>query len=275
MDNACLQFPILDTNCFWVCLHDLIMSACDLFIPKFSISAKSSPRWFNGNIRHSLNQIHTLRRSIRRNSSAQKLAKLSDLETGLEDLIISSKVEYESHLFSSFASNPKKLYGHLNSLKSFSSPKFVVHKSTTLCSPCDKAEAFNSFFHSTFTSNVFCLPPIDCMPTPSSQLNAIYLKTEEVYQALSRLDPYKATGCDEMHPSVLKHSAHSLCEPINHVSFRVYKSVSDIANYRPISLLCVLSKVLESLVYDKIIDFLRPKFTSSQFGFLKNRSCLL
>ena len=108
MDNACLQFPILDTNCFWVCLRDLIMSACDLFIPKFSISAKSSPRWFNGNIRHSLNQIHTLRRSIRRNSSAQKLAKLSDLETMLEDLIISSKVEYESHIFSSFASNPKK-----------------------------------------------------------------------------------------------------------------------------------------------------------------------
>ena len=294
MDNACLQFPILDTNCFWVCLRDLIMSACDLFIPKISLSAKSSPRWFNSNIRHSLNQIHTLRRSIRRNSSSQKLAKLSDLEKMLEDLIISSKVEYESHLFSSFASNPKKLYSHLNSLKSFSSPKFVVHKSTTLCSPCDKAEAFNSFFHSTFTSSVFCRP-IDCMPTPSSQLNAIYLETEEVYQALSRLDPYKATGCDEMHPSVLKHSAHSLCEPIAMLfnqslstcivpkEWKIHKihpipkskSVSDIANYRPISLLCVLSKVLESLVYDKIIDFLRPKFTSSQFGFLKNRSCLL
>ena len=48
---------------------------------------------------------------------------------------------------------------------------------------------------------------------------------------------------------------------------------SSFANYRPISLLCVTSKVLESLIYNKVIDFIQPKL-SSQHGFLKNRSCL-
>ena len=28
--------------------------------------------------------------------------------------------------------------------------------------------------------------------------------------------------------------------------------LSDVSNYRPISLLCILSKVLESIVYDKL-----------------------
>ena len=44
--------------------------------------------------------------------------------------------------------------------------------------------------------------------------------------------------------------------------------------YRPISLLCILSKVLESVIYNKIINFVWPKINNNQFGFLRNRSCL-
>ena len=47
---------------------------------------------------------------------------------------------------------------------------------------------------------------------------------------------------------------------------------SKICNYRLISILCILSKVMETIVYSKIIDFIRPLLTRSQFGFLPNRS---
>ena len=47
-----------------------------------------------------------------------------------------------------------------------------------------------------------------------------------------------------------------------------------IKNYRPISLLCMLSKILERIVYNHIIDFIRPQLSTNQFGFLKGRSCL-
>ena len=49
---------------------------------------------------------------------------------------------------------------------------------------------------------------------------------------------------------------------------------SDPTNYRPISLLCVVSKVLERIVYEKVAPFIRPLLSHQQFGFLKNRSCL-
>ena len=45
-----------------------------------------------------------------------------------------------------------------------------------------------------------------------------------------------------------------------------------VENYRPISLLCILSKVLESIVYSKIIDFVQDTLCQHQFGFLRNRS---
>ena len=158
-------------------------------------------------------------------------------------------------------------------MKAINAPNFVVYNSSTLYDPVNKAEAFNNFFHSTFTSSQFCMPPLDSMPTPSTQLSHCEVSSEEVYQALIYLDPGKAVGCDVMHPSVLKHCAASLLEPVTNLfnlslstskvpdEWKVHKicpipkskDVTDVTNYRPISLLCVLSKVLESLVYDRLI----------------------
>uniref|UniRef100_A0A1X7T194 Reverse transcriptase domain-containing protein n=1 Tax=Amphimedon queenslandica TaxID=400682 RepID=A0A1X7T194_AMPQE len=47
-----------------------------------------------------------------------------------------------------------------------------------------------------------------------------------------------------------------------------------VENYRPISLLCILSKVLESIIYAKIIPFLSDLLCRHQFGFLKGRSAV-
>ena len=47
-----------------------------------------------------------------------------------------------------------------------------------------------------------------------------------------------------------------------------------IKNYRPISLLCSVSKVLECLVYDKIVNFVTQSISLSYFGFLHGKSSL-
>ncbi len=73
--------------------------------------------------------------------------------------------------------------------------------------------------------------------------------------------------------------AHFLFELSGHQSHKITPipkkgDLLEIINYRPISLLCILSKVLESIIYHKIIDFIRPKLSRHQFGFMKNKSCL-
>ena len=47
----------------------------------------------------------------------------------------------------------------------------------------------------------------------------------------------------------------------------LYKS--DIKNCRPIFLLCVISKVLEKLIHNQIINFLYPLISIHQFGSVK------
>ena len=61
-----------------------------------------------------------------------------------------------------------------------------------------------------------------------------------------------------------------------HTIIPVFKSGDrvSVTNYRPISLLCNVSKVLETLIYDKIISHLNRFISPVQFGFLKNRSVI-
>ena len=51
---------------------------------------------------------------------------------------------------------------------------------------------------------------------------------------------------------------------------------SNVKNYRPISLLCNISKALERLVYNKVLDYYSSSIShySYQFGFCKNKSTL-
>ena len=60
------------------------------------------------------------------------------------------------------------------------------------------------------------------------------------------------------------------------VSIHKKGNVNHGSNYRPISLLCSMSKIIEKLVYNGIISFLNKQyfFYKYQFGFRKNHSTL-
>ena len=47
-----------------------------------------------------------------------------------------------------------------------------------------------------------------------------------------------------------------------------------VENYRPISLLSLVSKVLERCIHKKILPFLQPIISDGQHGFMPNRSCV-
>ena len=97
--------------------------------------------------------------------------------------------------------------------------------------------------------------------------------------------PQVQTRC--LPASLLKHCAHVLHKPLAHifslslklgifpkqwkiadvVALHKKKSKSDPCNYRPISLLPIVSKLLEQIVNDQLSKFLAPKLNMHQFGF--------
>ena len=115
---------------------------------------------------------------------------------------------------------------------------------------------------------------------------------DEVYKLLVALDTTKSQGPSGINPIVLKVCAAVLAPPLanffticinsasiptqwkSHLIVPIPKSGSKslVNNYRPISLLSNVSKVLERLIYDRISDFIRSRISQYQFGFMMHRS---
>ena len=122
----------------------------------------------------------------------------------------------------------------------------------------------------------------------------IEISQPDVFDILTSLDASKACGIDNFNPKIFKYCAAPLLQVICHlfsVSLQnssipqewrthcvipIFKTGdrSSVCNYRPISLLCILSKVLERIVYNNIIRHIQGKLTKHQFGFLPYRSTL-
>lgn len=284
-----------DVEFIWINLKSVIWEACNLLVPRCEAKKRTGPRWFNHEVRHLLNRVHTTRRRIKRGSSTSLLSKLDMLEKELGGAIATAKANYEKQLISTFHTNPSKLYRRLAELsRSRSSPQLIIYQDSPVHDPYNKARIFNEFFNSTFTVSDYILPPPECLPSPSSQLSHVAIDSSDVFQTLIKLDPTKAVGCDKIPPRLLKCCATSLMEPITHLlttslktctipdEWKIHQIVPILkkgdktcpTNYRPISLLCTTSKILESIIYDKVAPFIRPLISDEQFGFLKNRSSL-
>lgn len=123
----------------------------------------------------------------------------------------------------------------------------------------------------------------------------IEISTPGIEKLLSNLDPHKAAGPDQIRPIILKNVCKEI-SPFLQILFSkclksgatpqpwrmanvvpIYKKgqKSDPANYRPISLTCILCKTLEHIVSSSIAKhFTRSNlFYELQHGFREKRSC--
>ena len=161
-----------------------------------------------------------------------------------------------------------------------------------------KASLFNKFFHSVFTKTNTSIPNSLDSSVPTEHVHnylaEISITINEVYNPLINLDPSKATGYDGIGPRILKACADCLSKPLLylfvkslehciipadrliHIIVPIFKSDKKnlITNYRPISLLSNISKILERIVYDKIISYVSNYISPLQFGALQGRSSL-
>ena len=162
----------------------------------------------------------------------------------------------------------------------------------------DKAETLNSFFTSVFTKeNKNKLPRLEkCSYSKGASITKISITPEAVKKKLQNLDPSKAQGPDGIPSKVLKELSEELSQPLsslfnlsietgvvpedwrtaNVVAIFKKGTKSDPGNYRPVSLTCIISKVLESLIRDDLVKYMTENelYSTCQHGFRQNRSCI-
>ena len=167
---------------------------------------------------------------------------------------------------------------------------------TPLLSPLTSGKLhFSTDFFNQSSLQVLSWIPLLFPPPPTFLLDKLEITVHDVFVGLSHLSSKKSVGIDGISSVVWKSCATALCEPVHHLFTLcfsqsyippewkihcvtpIFKSGDKVSvkNYRPISLLCIISKVFERIVFDKIYDHIASFIIcSEQYGFLRKRSTI-
>ena len=158
----------------------------------------------------------------------------------------------------------------------------------------EKAEVFAAQFSGKMSVPDPNRPTPNLDPRCMDRLDSIDINEDEVRRLLKKVNTKKATGPDEISPHLLKKCASELAKPLMRI-FRacvrtqtwptlwktarvtpVHKKNEKCnpKNYRPVSLLSVISKIFEKIIAKQLTEHLDQHhlLSNRQFGFRKNRS---
>jgi len=216
----------------------------------------------------------------------------------LRSLTRTLKRNYEIDLANNIKDNPKAFWKYVNSKLKTKLPVDTLRTSDNreATSNQDKANVLNEYFASVFTQEDLSNVPVFPELFEGPPLTDIRVSEEDVYDKLVNLDISKSPGPDFWHPRFFKEAAFELTKPLT-VLFQksldtgvlpdVWKTANVVpvfkkgdrklpSNYRPISLTLVICKILESVIRDKIFEYLLRNnlLSNQQHGFVPGRSCI-
>ncbi|CAB4006426.1 Hypothetical predicted protein, partial [Paramuricea clavata] len=287
-----------DINECWSQWKEWFLNAVQKYIPVKKVKDKNSPPWIDGEVRYHIRKKYAALKKYRKTRTDYRKRKLREISQTIKYLVRTKHRDYLLKIKESFRSNPKLFWSYHKAVFHHRSTQNAVisHNGIVAKTPTEKAELFNSYFSSVFqpsTTNQATNSRNSRLPT-DSQLSEITLDVEEVVSSLLNLNVSKASGPDGIPARLLKECSHqiapSLCTLYNH-SLRsghipsewksadvtpVHKknSKEPAVNYRPISLLPIISKTLERCIYWRFYDHVVNLISPSQYGFLRSRSCV-
>ena len=243
-----------------------IMEEC---IPKATLPPKRNRPWLTKKLIQAIKRRNAL---FKRAKTTGNYSKYQSYRNKVVGYLRQAKKTYFQKL------NPKcprqfwKVCKLLNSTNS--TIPTLVHGDTTAQTDVQKAEMLNSFFASCFNMSQSPIESMDFRtPTPSEDFPSdLSCGEDEIADLLSSLDVTKSNGPDGISARMLKYTAFSIAPAVTmlfNLSLKLgrvphcWKTSRIVAipktpaakspdNYRPISLLSILSKVLERHVFQLI-----------------------
>ena len=265
------------------------LSITEQCIPQCSLPPRKNLPWMNKKLKQAMRRRNALYKNGKRTGN---FSKYKAARNRVVDLLRESKKNYFGKV------NPrdtKKFWKTIKSLnKASQSIPTLSHNGVTTSEDVAKANMLNSFFSTCFNSSHAPLSASNVRQFATTECPEELLCTvEQVEHLLGSLDTTKATGPDGVSATVLKHTAPYIAPSVTklfNLSIRsgqvptnwkrslvvpVPKSSdrSSPANYRPISLLSILSKTLERHIHFLIATHLpnNQLLSNQQWGFLPGK----
>ena len=261
------------------------------------------PPWVNGEVKNLLKKKDTTYKRAKHTNSPIDWDEYRKTRNKYTAVLRKRKADYDTELDFKISNtsnfNDKEWWKTVSSFlkkngsKSSTIPPLERADGSTIYTALEKAELFNSYFidQSTIDSDEDAIPDI---PHINDEITPLTITNNDVFNILSNLETNKAVGPDLIHNKLLKHCAGILAPPlailfnrsINEGKFPAIWKTAHVApihkkeekhlvhNYRPISLLSCIGKVMEVCVQKHVLNFLLAHnlITPNQSGFLPTHS---
>ena len=287
-----------DPEAAWSTFTQVLGDTLDKHVPLRTVRSSRRAPWMRPSL---LREVRRKRKLWRRFTVTQDPLVLDAYRKQVKKVkkdTKKAKKEFEKRLAQNSKSNPKAFYSYLNSKKCNRvsiGPLKVNGKKIE--DDKEMAEVLNNFFGSVFTEEDLSeIPTQEKLKPDLPSLDDFLFSENDVKNKLKKLKKQSAPGPDGITPNVLIELSDVLCVPlamIFNMSFvtgivpsewrmanvtPIFKKGKKInpGNYRPVSLTCIASRVMESILKDHIVDYLtfNDLILKSQHGFMKKRSCL-
>jgi hypothetical protein len=209
---------------------------------------------------------------------------------------------FEKKLAKEVKKNPKKFWQYANSKTKWRTGIADLSKSGNekgkdlTTNDTEKAEVLSEFFTSVYSKEPEGEWMLPNKITPTEPIS-ITINEDTISKLLDKLVKTKSPGPDSIHPRVLHELRSVICTPLNIIfqtSLRtqklprswkmanvtaIYKKGSKklAGNYRPVSLTSVVCKMMETLIRDTLVTYMKQNhlLSDKQFGFISGRSTVL
>ena len=209
-----------------------------------------------------------------------------------------AKIRLEKTVAEQAKKNPKSFWSYVKAKTSTRTGISDLNKNdgTTARTDEEKAQVLNDFFQSVFTEEPEGELPEAPVYEFNNPLTDIEVDIAEVQKLLKNLKNGKAAGPDDIPTILLSETAEALALPVS-IIFRksldegqlpniwkkakvtpIFKKGSRASanNYRPVSLTCILCKVMETLIRNRVLNHMQQNklICKEQHGFTPGRSCV-
>ena len=283
----------------------------DIHIPKQKnkrANYKTSPRlpWISKSLLRSINRKNNLYYKYKMKRTEQAKMKYTLYKNTLTKVLRIEKRKYYSTQLTLYKNDIKNTWKVLKQAMNISKNKSNISKvrsnNRIIEDSKNIANIFNEHFSTIGANLAKNIPPSKKhfseflgQPNPNSIFFAPTTRYE-IIDIVSALKNKKSAGHDEIDNFILKGVISSIADPLEYIfnvslstgqvpeQMKIAKVIPlfkkgdslDTSNYRPISLLSTISKILEKIIFIRTINFLQfhNVFTNSQFGFRKKHSTI-
>ena len=271
-------------NDFYVYLNDFIEKC----VPRRTTHRQTLPRWFTPETSHLLKKLETHKKLLKLKPTAYRKQKMKILETEFWKSSEQDRIDYQTKIPET--RNTDLMFKHFKRMSKESAlPSTVVLNGQESNSVEETLNLFNNYFQSVYLPKNKSLRDIYCKDPKTTKFDT---SVSTIRKYLNDLDETKSRGPDGIPPLFIKTLPAPLSKALNLIFRKIkrqkripkvwkssafssrYKKSSkkDVSNYRPVAILDKFENVFEKCLYWSIYDCFSVQNTSSQHGFVKNKS---